>query len=203
MELQYKRHQIWLDFEDIPKLEAFSWHVSNHGYLMHKSRRFGTILFHRYVLNYKGELTIDHINGNRLDNRKCNLRVATQWENNLNQHKLPAHNSSGTIGVCWEKGKWVAFMSVCNKKQHIGTFPTKEEAIVARERFKQMRLAHPEQKPRERRLNNKSGIVGVSFWRHGQKWKAKWRGHHIGFFKTKEEAASALADWKNLDEGTI
>ena len=42
---------------------------------------------HRLVCNYSGNLTIDHINHNTLDNRRCNLKICTQAEDNLNRRK--------------------------------------------------------------------------------------------------------------------
>lgn len=79
---------------------------------------------------------IDHINGERADNRWCNLREASSSENACNGRLRPS-NKSGYTGVSWEKAKkrWVA-RAVKNGKQYvIGRFMTKEEANDARVAF--------------------------------------------------------------------
>jgi len=77
---------------------------------------------------------IDHIDGDPLNNSANNLRDVTRQENNRNQ-KLHASNTSGHIGVHWDKGnsKWVAMISVGNKMINLGRFPHIEDAIAARQ----------------------------------------------------------------------
>lgn len=60
-----------------------------------KSRNY---MLHRYVMNYEGKDLIDHINRNKLDNRKCNLRVATHSQNSYNKNSKPG-SSSKYLGV--------------------------------------------------------------------------------------------------------
>jgi hypothetical protein len=76
---------------------------------------------------------IDHINGNRADNRISNLRLATSLQNMKNQ-KLNATNKSGVMGVRVFKatGKWHAQIKVRRKSIHLGYFNTFEEAVAAR-----------------------------------------------------------------------
>jgi len=76
---------------------------------------------------------IDHINGERADNRIVNLRDATNQENNKNR-KLPCNNTSGVMGVSWnkQKAKWVAHIRVDGKTIHLGYFDTIEDAAAAR-----------------------------------------------------------------------
>lgn len=75
---------------------------------------------------------IDHIDGNRLNNRFSNLREATNSENNFNS-KARADNTSGHRGVFYYKrlGKYQVQFNVCGKVRHFGYFATKEEAIDA------------------------------------------------------------------------
>jgi len=75
---------------------------------------------------------IDHINGNKLDNRIENLRLATRSENRQN-HKTMRNNTSGFMGVRWSKKdkKWVASINVNRKSYYLGGFDTPEEASVA------------------------------------------------------------------------
>lgn len=84
----------------------------------------------------KGEAyQIDHINGNKADNRICNLRLVTNKKNTRN-HGLYKHNISGTSGVCFnmQQGKWQAYEKYEKKykQKHLGYFLNYEEAVVAR-----------------------------------------------------------------------
>lgn len=76
---------------------------------------------------------IDHINGNRGDNRFCNLREATQAENNQNHHGQRSNNTSGVKGVVFDKRrqKWLAQISANRKHYHLGRFDTIEQATEA------------------------------------------------------------------------
>lgn len=75
---------------------------------------------------------IDHINGDRADNRWCNLREATHAENCLNT-KLRSNNTSGTKGVSWHKlaRKWKAEIHMNGVSRHIGVFADKGTATAA------------------------------------------------------------------------
>lgn len=76
---------------------------------------------------------IDHINGDRTDNRLQNLRMATNAQNCRNM-KLPKTNSSGVMGVGWYRpyGKWVASIRVSGKVKFLGYFSTITEAAAVR-----------------------------------------------------------------------
>lgn len=76
---------------------------------------------------------VDHINGDRSDNRWVNLREVTLQENRKNQ-RLPVDNTSGTIGVYWhtQRQKWTARIQSDGVDRHLGVFDTKEEAAAAR-----------------------------------------------------------------------
>jgi hypothetical protein len=75
----------------------------------------------------------DHENRNPIDNRWSNLRIATRTENNRNGGKR-RNNTSGFPGVqpSKTKGKFVAFITVDLKALYLGTFLTKEDAVMAR-----------------------------------------------------------------------
>jgi hypothetical protein len=94
-------------------------------------------LAHRLAWLYMtGELPdgqIDHINGDRTDNRWANLRAATQMQNSMNVG-LRSTNKSGVKGVCWDAGKksWKAAIMVAGKTINLGRFKTLVEATEAR-----------------------------------------------------------------------
>lgn len=92
---------------------------------------------HRLIwLYHKGtspENEIDHINGDRLDNRIENLRDVTSLENARNQ-RLSKANKSGFVGVCFDKNckKWNASIMVHKRQISLGRFHRKKDAVAAR-----------------------------------------------------------------------
>lgn len=85
-----------------------------------------------YVNKVWPEDTLDHINGDRKDNRICNLRVATKGQNNFNK-PLTKQNTSGYKGVSLNKqsGKWKAQIQVNGKNRYIGQYNDIREAAEA------------------------------------------------------------------------
>ena len=84
---------------------------------------------HRALLTPADGMVVDHINGDGLDNRRANLRVATAAENARNQRRITA---SGVIGVRFSKGKYVVRICRAGDQRHIGSFATLAEAAQAR-----------------------------------------------------------------------
>lgn len=79
-------------------------------------------------------MVIDHINGNKLDTRRSNLRIVTVAENGLNRHRANRNNrSSRHVGVTFIKreGKWRAQARWKGKDYHGGYFDTEEDAAAA------------------------------------------------------------------------
>ena len=76
---------------------------------------------------------VDHINGNRSDNRIENLRPATKVENGCNA-ATPSSNTSGRIGVSWNKRdqRWTAYITLNQRRKSLGNFKTFEEAVECR-----------------------------------------------------------------------
>lgn len=76
---------------------------------------------------------IDHINGDKSDNRIVNLRPASTVDNNKNL-SLSVRNKSGAVGVSWNArcGKWRVQISDRRKRYHIGLFSNFEDAVSAR-----------------------------------------------------------------------
>lgn len=87
-----------------------------------------------YALVY-GEMPdeIDHINGNRSDNKIENLRAVSRSENNHN-YKMLKTNTSGFQGVYWntQRQKWMAYIKVNNRMINLGRFKDRDDAVQAR-----------------------------------------------------------------------
>ena len=122
-----------IDPEDYDKLSQYKWYLHSKGYACRdvggrKNRK--TIFMHDEIMGHVGN---DHINHDKLDNRKQNLRPATRSQNQHNLSKFK-NNTSGYIGVSkttW--GKWHAYLWNKSKRVHIGYFYTPEEAARARD----------------------------------------------------------------------
>lgn len=122
---------IVVDSDDAPALRQYSWCVSKTGYAV--ARINGKVIkLHRYLLNPSPKLVVDHINGNKLDNRRENLRVCQQSRNSKNVSIKPS-NTSGFPGIRkLPDGKFNVRITVDRKGMHVGNFETIEQAIAAR-----------------------------------------------------------------------
>lgn len=91
-----------------------------------------TIRMHREILKVHSNQYIDHKNGNGLDNRRENLRLASCSQNGANQKKHD-RGISKFKGVCWHKlaRKWVAQIRAHGKVNHLGYFNVESEAAIA------------------------------------------------------------------------
>lgn len=121
--------------EDYEYLSQFRWYLRDNGYVVRGDYSTGSlkiVRMHREILGFPEGKTIDHINRDRADNRRENLRVVSQKENTLNTG-AKKNSSSKYRGVCWnEKTKsWKAQCSVGGTNKHIGLFKTEEDAAKA------------------------------------------------------------------------
>lgn len=127
-----------VDDADFEWLSQWKWHFHHSGYAARTGSRpvQRTIHMHREVNQTPDGLSTDHINGNKLDNRRENLRSCTRAENNRNIGKL-ANNKSGYKGVHWLKRgrRWQAQTTVAGKRVHLGVFDSAQEAAVAYDAF--------------------------------------------------------------------
>lgn len=111
-----------IDDADLPLVEAHKWCVSIAGYVT--SRKTAGLTMHRLLLDPPDGVETDHIDGNKLNNQRSNLRGATHQENCRNRSRR-ADNTSGYKGVTWNKAaqKWYAGIWLADHKHiHLGTF---------------------------------------------------------------------------------
>lgn len=131
-----KGYSAQVDDEDYESLSKYKWQCHAGGYAVRaegpkKKRIF--ILMHRDVLKIKhgDKVHIDHIDGNRLNNTKQNLRCVTNQQNCFN--KKGSFSTSQYKGVCWSKtvGKWKSAITFNYKTFHLGLFIDEVEAAKA------------------------------------------------------------------------
>jgi hypothetical protein len=135
-EIQLTKGKVALvDDEDYEWLNQWKWCFHHAGYAVRTSidkKKRTMILMHRLIIGTPQHMETDHINNNRLDNRKCNLRVCTASQNQANR-PAPINNKCKNKGVYWygARNKWCAHIWYDNRTHCIGRFNTIEEAINA------------------------------------------------------------------------
>ena len=126
----------FVDDEDYEWLTAFKWCAQKLpcGYYAKRAFRSNghqfTVFMHRAVAGTPSGLWTDHVNGDKLDNRRCNLRIATPAQNMYN---TPPHSSCGYRGVSFHAhtGKWRARLCVQGTTTSLGLFVSAEAAAEA------------------------------------------------------------------------
>jgi hypothetical protein len=111
-------------FGNLEKTGYIRAKILNKKYLAHRLAWF-------VVYGQWPEGQIDHINGNRADNRIANLRVVDSSGNAQNRRAKQKNNQSGYFGVHASGGKWRAQIRIEKKLQHLGVFDTPELASEA------------------------------------------------------------------------
>ncbi len=126
-----------VDDEDFERANQHKWYVRKDPrtwYAMRNKARQGrgvrrfTISMHRFLMDFP-ESSIDHKDGNGLNNQRLNIRLATRTQNQGNR-KLNINNTSGYKGVCWlsQAQKWEVYIRYCNKQISLGLFKNKIDA---------------------------------------------------------------------------
>lgn len=120
------KNEFFIDYEDFEKIKNYCWHERKNGYLGAWING-KIVLLHRFLMNPESHFVVDHINHNKKDNRKVNLRICTNAENCHNRKVKP-------IGVHIDKrGNRIYFKVYMNNKYR-GCFKTHEEAKAVRDK---------------------------------------------------------------------
>jgi hypothetical protein len=123
----------YFDPEDYDKIKDYTWSDRwKDGY--HELRAWDSQLQQMIWMHWLiAGKTYDHIDRDPMNNRKSNLREATQSQQCQNRNKTN-RNNSGVVGVCHSSNSnsWVAYISVDKQQIHLGSFSDKDEAIRAR-----------------------------------------------------------------------
>jgi hypothetical protein len=134
----------WVDDEDFERVNQYNWSYSNMSGNQYALRsvtkddgKRTSQLLHRFIMgeeNIPKGMLIDHKDGDGLDNRRSNLRVATHTQNIINT-KRPRKDikSSKYKGVHWDKerNKWASHVVVNKKRIYLGRFDSEKEAGLA------------------------------------------------------------------------
>ncbi len=133
-----------VDVADAEVVGAYTWSMSDRGYARRKvhvgcGKRLN-VLLHRELLGLvPGDgVHVDHVNGDKLDNRRANLRVATHAENQQNRHGLSYRGASWYArDKCWH-----AQATLAGNYHHLGYFPTQAEAAAVAAAFRREHMPY-------------------------------------------------------------
>lgn len=125
-----KGEKFLFDKADYEKIKNINWYDCC-GYIVGNDNtgvKQKQIKMHRLIMNYPNDKAIDHISGDKHDNRKQNLRICSIKENNRNT-KVQQRNKTGIKGVTFTHcNTYQSQIQVDGKLKYLGTFKTAEEA---------------------------------------------------------------------------
>ncbi len=125
--------EFYFDLEDYDKIKNHYWGMNKDGYLITGLDTGEIIQMHRLIMGFPENMQIDHIYHINHDNRKSELRIATNSQNGMNKD-ISKNNTSGVKGVNYFKatGKWRARIVVDNKEIHLGYYDNFNVAVRIR-----------------------------------------------------------------------
>lgn len=127
-----------VDLNKVDELKKYKIYIKGNGNKIYATINFSDgkkVRLNRYLLGIKdlddwdGKTVVDHINGNSLDNRMCNLRICTHKQNCQNMRKKDSFTG---VNFNKQSNKWVARIMHNYKAKQLGTFLTQAEALMAR-----------------------------------------------------------------------
>jgi len=112
-----------VDDDMFDSVSKFKWYLDRYGYVRRYRRvsevslKTSHIYIHRQLMNFPENLLVDHINHNKLDNRRQNLRICTKRQNSLNGKKRRGNYTSKYRGVSWSSSNkmWLARVGIYSK----------------------------------------------------------------------------------------
>lgn len=132
LEIELKESVVALvDTADSAVVAGFNWRLCTNGYV-YADRGHLRIALHRLIAGAGNGERVDHENGDPLDNRQINLRIATASQNSANRgpDRRRAGRTSKYKGVSWSKskGRWVTYIHKDGKTRYGGQFEVEEDA---------------------------------------------------------------------------
>lgn len=121
--------------QDQRLLDSFTWYCSPSGYIRRMlpgvNGKVSMEYLHRLIMGSPKGLTVDHINGDKADNRRENLRVCSQKDNSRSRTKMDRRNKSGYRGVHKHRSKWRGMIRVDNHPICLGVYLDPKDAARA------------------------------------------------------------------------
>lgn len=105
---------------------SHKWHIVNGGYVGCSRKINGEYLLHRIIMQPQGDITIDHLNGDRADNRRKNLQLVSM---SINIYRSSYKNKTGQRGITKKGNSYRAFMTIKGNKIYLGSSIYLEVAI--------------------------------------------------------------------------
>lgn len=138
IEIQLNQGKVALvDEADYALVSGITWTANNQAHLWYATNNDLRLKMHRVIMAAPANMHVDHINGDGLDNRRQNLRLATRYQNAANRRKFADGNRkyrSRYKGVRPDHHKFGALVSTRGKRIYIGSFKTEIEAAQAYDR---------------------------------------------------------------------
>ena len=124
--------EVIIDGSDYERVSHHKWWIHTLGYIYTRVNK-KYLYLHRFILDTPKGMVTDHINGDKLDNRKVNLRICSTRENVINC-KLSKNNTTGFRGVSFraDLDKYRAYLMVNRKQVNFGLYDNLEDAMKAR-----------------------------------------------------------------------
>ena len=128
-----------VDSADFRWLSQWRWQYNIGGYAYKSLNKKTKIYMHQLINQTTEGLYTDHINRDKLDNRRSNLRTVTNMENGRNRG-LNKNNKSGYKGVFWHErlNKWLVYIKTNYKRVYVGLYKNINDAVSARKQAEQL-----------------------------------------------------------------
>ncbi len=123
----------FVDAADVAAVQQYNWYYDS-GYIKRTLPKRRKQYLHRFLLEGDGHemLEVDHIDRNKLNNCRSNLRRSCRSQQQINTN-LQSNNSSGVRGVALDRGKhWMAYIDVDRQRRYLYSGPSFEAAVAAR-----------------------------------------------------------------------
>jgi len=119
------------DQADLPLVQEWDWFLSRDGYALGRNEYGHRIMMHRLILPAPKGFVTDHFNGNRLDNRRSNLRAVSLSKNGLNPNNRRKESSGPFRNVYTRGDRFVGRFTYQGKEVYCGVHDNEIEALIA------------------------------------------------------------------------